>query len=327
MQMEIIMYDAATVNYKELAAFFHRHRQIQLDALGLALADIEDRLENRWTFTDYILARHRGELIGYALLFQIGESRMIEINPGTILGCHPFAAPGYDQDTVSVTLVEASKEAVSLRGFDSLFIDIPWDPAAPAGTYQPFRQRYGDLGFEVIQQVHQMDIPLPVKVENQSPLEGLTIAQISSADPSALFRCHHQAYINGAAQYYFRMNADERLDDFNRIYSETARTHPASLALTRDDQVIGYVMLYASGDFSEVMSLAVHPDHQRQGYGRLLMLECLRRANEYGHTTMHLIVDDKNVHARDLYLRCGFVTTGGKLTFEWKPSKSRTAEG
>lgn len=316
--MNFTSYDPTEVDYQELAAFIAANRAAEFESRGLTLEDLADRLENVWSFIGFVLARQAGDLTGFALLFQIGDSDLIEINPGGLLGCHPYAKEGVDQDAVCSGLIESSKEYVLQEGFDNLYIDIPWDAAAPAGTYDAYRQRYQKSGFEVIQLVHAMDISLPAEVENIEIPEGVTLAQIRTADRAALYECHHQAYLQGDAQYYFQMDDKERKDDFKRIYSDKVQNHPASLVLTGDGSVLGYVMLFAEGDFTEVMSLAVHPDHHRKGYGRLLMNECLRRAGENGHGRTHLIVDQKNVKAYSLYKQCGFLDTGGNMTFKWK---------
>jgi ribosomal protein S18 acetylase RimI-like enzyme len=146
----------------------------------------------------------------------------------------------------------------------------------------------------------------------------LLLGQIQTVDEAALYQCHHEAYMHGDAQYYFQMDDDERKDDFNRIYSANVKNHPASLVLTKGDQVVGFIMLFAEGEFTEVMSLAVHPEHRRNGYGRFLMKECLKNAGENGHKLMHLIVDEINEGAYSLYKQCGFKDSGGNMTFKWK---------
>ena len=48
------------------------------------------------------------------------------------------------------------------------------------------------------------------------------------------------------------------------------------------------------------------------------MKECLKRAGEEKHKTMHLIVDVKNEGAAELYRQCGFEDSSGNMTFKWK---------
>jgi ribosomal protein S18 acetylase RimI-like enzyme len=318
--MNITTYKPNKINIKELATFMDRVRRVELENRSMTRKDLERKLRDEWPFIGYVLARSEGELIGYVLLYRIGGSDLIEINPGTIMGHHPIVAPEFDEQVVSAAMIEAAQSCVVAEGFNALYIDIPWDPTAPPESYDVYQERYGDLGFEVIQQVRQMNIELPAEVPTRSIPSGMNLAQIQTVEAEALYQCHHEAYLAGEAQYYFQMDEVERRDDFERIYAPNIRAHPASLVLTENGNVIGYILLFAEGGFSEVISLAVHPDFRRQGLGKLLMNACLKRANEEGLATMHLIVDVKNQGAEALYRQCGFNDTGGNMTFKWKSS-------
>ena len=316
--MEITTHQTNQFDTKELAAFIYKNRKAVLDERGMSLAELETELISGWSFIAYVLAHENNELIGCALLYRIGDSELIEINPSTVLGFHPMVAPGFDEDEVGIRLVEAGKDIVLEAGFNSLYIDIPWDPDLPEEHYEVYRKRYGGWGFEVIQQVIQMSISLPIQVPELETPTGFSLAQIQTTDEEALYQCHHAAYMAGEAQYYFQMDDEERCDDFNRVYAPNIRQHPASVVLTRYGQVVGCIMLFTEGTFSEVMSLAVHPDYRRQGLGTLLMRACLKRANQEGIKTMVLIVDRKNQSAAELYRKCGFKESGGNMTFKWK---------
>jgi ribosomal protein S18 acetylase RimI-like enzyme len=316
--MEITTLTSSEIDTQELAAFMYQVRRAELDNRKMKLEDLENRLQDEWQFIAYVLARSEGELIGYALLFRIGDSDMIEINPGTLLGHHPILAQGFDEKGVGAGMIEAAKKRVVKEGYNALYIDIPWDPTALLESYDVYRDRYGELGFEVIQQMRQMNVSLPFEIPETNLPQDLKLSQIQTVDEEALYQCHHEAYMQGDAQYYFQMDEAERRDDFERIYAPNIREDLASLVLTKNGVIIGYCLLFAEGDFSEVMSLAVHPEHRRRGYGQLLMNMCLKRAGEEGHKTMHLIVDIKNEAAANLYRQCGFKIAGGNMTFKWK---------
>jgi ribosomal protein S18 acetylase RimI-like enzyme len=316
--MEIKVQTKSEVDFEELAAFIEKTRGDVIERRGISHQELVNQLAHQWPFIGYGLARSRGELVGCALLFRIGDSDLIEINPGMTLGFHPLIDGDFDEAEVGAALIDASKEYIQARGFDALYIDIPWDPTAPPEQYHTYQDRYGKLGFEVIQQVRQMNRPLPADLPDTSPPAGFKLAQILNVPKEDLFECHHQAYLDGQAQYYFKMDETERRDDFDRIYAENIRQHPASLVLTEGNRAVGYVLLFAEGGFTEVMSLAVHPDYRRRGLGKLLMLECIKQAGEAGHTHMHLIVDSKNHSAEALYRQLGFKDAGGSMTFKWK---------
>jgi ribosomal protein S18 acetylase RimI-like enzyme len=52
--------------------------------------------------------------------------------------------------------------------------------------------------------------------------------------------------------------------------------------------------------------LAVHPDHQRQGFGRLLMAEAERRLQLRGCPKVNLQVRGSNQAAVEFYRRIGY---------------------
>ena len=61
---------------------------------------------------------------------------------------------------------------------------------------------------------------------------------------------------------------------------------------------------------AELLTIATHPDHQRQGHGRRLMEAWMRNAAQRGATTAFLEVAEDNAAARALYLACGFGLVG-----------------
>jgi ribosomal protein S18 acetylase RimI-like enzyme len=302
----------------ELATFVYQMRRNEIDRRGMTIEELENMLNTEWKPIGYVLARSVDNLIGLLHLYQIGESDLIEINPGSILSYHPLVAPDYDFNNVSIALIERAKQFIIPEGFNTLYIDIPWDPNAPQVNYDVFREHYSNLGFEVIQQVRQMNISLPTMTPGLHAQPEFELAQVQTANEREIYQCHHDAYMTGEAQYFFKMDESERHADFKRIFALNIREHPASLVLTHQGRVVGYCLLFTDGTFSEVMSLVVHPDFRRRGLGKLLMSECIQLATGEGITVMHLIVDVNNKIATALYRQFGFKDIGGNMTFKWK---------
>jgi ribosomal protein S18 acetylase RimI-like enzyme len=316
--MNIKIYDPSDFDTDEIGPFIYRVKQTELDNRGITPDEFNKRLFNEWTPSGYVLAHSGGEIIGCILLYRLDNSDLIEINPGSLLGSHPIVSPNYDKETVGAELVQGAKKWVLQSGFNAVYIDIPWDPTAQQESYDGYRHRYGELGFEVIQQVQQMNCPLPAEIPRMSPPPDIELDQIRVADEDELYQCHYLAYMNSEVGYFYQMDDGERRGDFERIFSPNTRRHPASLVLTRDDRIIGYCLLFSEGGFSELMSLAVHPEYRRRGLSKLLLVECMQRAAQGGHKTMHLIVDVHNQAAVNLYRQCGFKEIGGNMTFKWK---------
>jgi len=316
--MEIFICQPSEVDSHELATFLYSMRQEVLDERGISLEELESRLDSNWKPFGSVLARSDGEVIGCVLLYRLVDSDLVEINPGSILGSHPIVSPGVEEQQVGAELVDGAKSWVVQNGFDAVYLDIPWDPTAPQGPYERYRERYGALGFEVIQQIRQMDCTLPAEIPATSPPPAVELAQVQTVDREALYQCHYAAYMRGDAQYFYQMDDRERRADFERITSSDIRGHPASLVITQEGRIIGYCLLFGDGDFSELMSLAVLPGFRRRGLGIFLLGACMEEAARQGHKTMHLIVDVRNEGAAQLYRKCGFKEVGGNMTFKWR---------
>ncbi len=316
--MEISIHQPSEVDSRELATFLYSVRRDVLYQRGISLEELEGRLDSNWKPFGSVLARSDGEVIGCVLLYRLIDSDLIEINPGSVLGSHPIVSPGFDEGQVGAELVDGAKSWVVQKGFDAVYLDIPWDPTAPQEPYERYRDRYGALGFEVIQQVRQMNCTLPTEIPATNHPPGVELAQVRTVDREALYHCHYAAYMSGDAQYFYQMDDRERRADFERITSPDITGHPASLVITQVGRIIGYCLLFGDGDFSELMSLAVLPDFRRRGLGISLLGACREEAARQGHKTMHLIVDIRNEAAAQLYRKCGFKEVGGNMTFKWK---------
>ncbi len=90
------------------------------------------------------------------------------------------------------------------------------------------------------------------------------------------------------------------------IDRKLARDGDNLLVLEEDNQLIGSVMVGYEGHRGWVNYLAVHPDHQRQGLGRLLMDEAERRLRDLGCAKVNLQVRTSNETARVFYRQIGY---------------------
>jgi len=95
----------------------------------------------------------------------------------------------------------------------------------------------------------------------------------------------------------------------------TRRAQNATFFMLRqDDQVIGSVAYSEPGRsvdpipaaWASVLLLAVHPEHRGNGYGRLLVSECISRAKQDKAETIGLFTSELMTPARQLYETLGF---------------------
>jgi ribosomal protein S18 acetylase RimI-like enzyme len=78
------------------------------------------------------------------------------------------------------------------------------------------------------------------------------------------------------------------------------------LVLEDGDRLIGSVMVGYDGHRGWINYLAVHPDHQWRGFGRLLMAEAEKRLQLLGCPKVNLQVRGSNQAAVEFYRRIGY---------------------
>lgn len=96
------------------------------------------------------------------------------------------------------------------------------------------------------------------------------------------------------------------------------------LVLVVDDELVGSVMVGYEGHRGWINYLAVHPGHQRQGLGRVLMDEAERRLRELGCAKVNLQIRASNSAAVEFYRHIGYtvddvVSMGRRLEGDYLP--------
>ena len=113
-------------------------------------------------------------------------------------------------------------------------------------------------------------------------------------------------------------------DPYRDIDRKLTWDAPNLVVLEDADELIGSVMVGYEGHRGWVNYLAVHPGHQRQGLGRLLMDEAERRLRELGCAKVNLQIRTSNEAAAEFYRRIGYavddvVSMGRRLEDDGPP--------
>jgi len=91
--------------------------------------------------------------------------------------------------------------------------------------------------------------------------------------------------------------------------SELARDNPDTfLVLTLNNKIAGYGIIDHWDDQDHLISIAVHPDNRRKGFGEAILVELEKRASK--ERPLKLEVRQSNAAAIQLYLKLGFMKTG-----------------
>lgn len=84
------------------------------------------------------------------------------------------------------------------------------------------------------------------------------------------------------------------------------RNRDLSSILRMDDKTVGAVLVGQDGRLGYLHHLAVHPKHQRHGFGRRLVEESLRRLRAVGVLTAYAFVVEDNDAGRRFWRAVGF---------------------
>jgi len=97
------------------------------------------------------------------------------------------------------------------------------------------------------------------------------------------------------------------------------------LSGTRVPAFAGFVLFQCIGDFAEILTLAVAPDHRGRGLGRSLVQQVLARARETGVEKVMLEVQDGNLPAIQLYESVGMTAFDRRRNY-YKAADGRHAD-
>ena len=100
-------------------------------------------------------------------------------------------------------------------------------------------------------------------------------------------------------------------------------TNPLSLWLValEGENVIGYVGSQTVMGWSDMMNVAVHPDHRRLGVGKSLIEELIRQLREQGSENLTLEVRASNENAKALYAGLDFMEVGRRKNYYHNPKE------
>ena len=106
-----------------------------------------------------------------------------------------------------------------------------------------------------------------------------------------------------------------------QLSSQLDENRHVFLAAVADGRVLGYVGMMYVLDEGYIANVAVAPEARRQGVGRALIAELLRRADELELAFVTLEVRPSNSAAIALYSGFGFEPVGRRKNYYDKPSE------
>ena len=105
------------------------------------------------------------------------------------------------------------------------------------------------------------------------------------------------------------------------IASELENALSLWLVAVEGDEVIGYVGSQTVLGWTDMMNVAVHPDHRRKGVGEKLVLALEDALKEQESTCLTLEVRASNQPAKSLYEKLGFSEVGRRKNYYRNPKE------
>jgi len=105
------------------------------------------------------------------------------------------------------------------------------------------------------------------------------------------------------------------------IASELNNSLSLWLVAMEDDTVVGYVGSQTVLGWTDMMNIAVHPDHRRKKIGEQLVLSLEKDLRKKESTCLTLEVRASNEPAKSLYYKLGFLEVGRRKNYYRNPKE------
>ena len=107
----------------------------------------------------------------------------------------------------------------------------------------------------------------------------------------------------------------------NSVAGELGNKLAHWIVLEEEGRVLGYVGTQTVMEETDMMNIAVHPDHRRKGVADALMAVLISDLQRMGSHSLTLEVRVSNEAARKLYERWGFAEVGRRKNYYRNPKE------
>ena len=107
----------------------------------------------------------------------------------------------------------------------------------------------------------------------------------------------------------------------NSVASELNNDLSLWLVALEGETVVGYIGSQTAAGETDVMNVAVHPDHRRRGIAQILIEILIRDLKQRGSCALMLEVRASNEPAKQLYDKLGFREVGCRKNYYRNPKE------
>ena len=105
------------------------------------------------------------------------------------------------------------------------------------------------------------------------------------------------------------------------VSSELTNKLALWLVALEEDTVVGYIGSQTVLNESDMMNVAVHPDHRRKGIGETLVCALAAELSKMGSVCLTLEVRVSNEPAKQMYEKLGFLQIGRRPNYYRNPKE------
>lgn len=291
---------------------------------GQTAADFKDYLragKNRWPQTTLVCARQDQKLVGW--LGVITEDPLIY----ELWRWHPFLLPEEDLPSVAQGLLLASIGLTRYHGAQSLEVCCHLNQNQLGSEAEDFYRLQGEMYQKAGLKMTDETVHMTCSASECSPQKPASIPEpflICNYHPSyhqQAYTCYLAAFSAGSDRSILHKTPEQREAAFEAYLAGNLNTN-ASKLLLEDGQVRGISLIQTRervGD-EHLALLAIAPEIQGQGWGRILASSSMETAAQGGDKLFSVGVDLTNQPAYRLYQSLGFKTQTKLITHTWKNS-------
>lgn len=165
------------------------------------------------------------------------------------------------------------------------------------------------LGLVKVRELLRMARPLG-EADPQSDLPGMKLGVFQPDQASEVVQLNARAFANHPEQ------GNLTLADFETLTGQAWFDPSGLITASRDDKLVGFHWTKVhDSSTGEVYVLAVDPDHEGQGIGRILLMAGLEHLRKLGLRNVLLYVESSSKRVVQMYQAAGFLITSTDASY------------
>lgn len=309
------------VDVLDLAKLTHAIWKITKPELNATIEGIENWIKNLdYDEVPIIAKAYEDELlVGWVLLF-VHDTKRLEINPWA-LGGHPHIS--LNQTNITEIAQLLLKECINYALQNNhTRIELCYEKKVSAESYpiDPFTYTKCDLNEEDEIVFMSLNLEIQDVSELEFP-EVIDMILLKDADEGELYSCFSDSFSESGDRNFLSQTAEERKEYFNERFDKSDRIEEASIALVKENKIIGFTSVARSthGEVNgHLWLIGVVPKHQGCHLGSKLLNHAIVTLKQQEYKSMSLAVDSANERAVKLYEKFNFIKGWRRITHAWK---------